>query len=417
MTEDAREVETHRVEISVSTMVKLVLVLAACWLVVRLSTVALVLTTSLMFVGLLSPMVERLEARGVRRGAGITIVFSVLFAIVLVVVTLTIPEVLAQGGALVEQEPVLREQLAQWLAKYRATASIASSLRHLDYTALLGSSTQIALASSVRAAEVVAYGVGAVFLALYMIIDRDRLRGALFAVVPRPHHIRLSRIMANLERIVGGYIRGQAITCLLMGIFMFVLLTIVGAKSALALAVMAAVADVLPYIGIVLVIVPAVLATLSIGPLVAGGVAIAIFVYQEIESRLLMPVVYGRALRLPSSVVLFALLTGGTLMGIVGALLALPVAAAVLMLIEELRVELPGSSETVAQGQQRERDEVTVREYSLRTEGLPVHEAAAIAVEIAVEQTRADESAGADVESLATEVTADPGTNDPAIRP
>ena len=57
--------------------------------------------------------------------------------------------------------------------------------------------------------EVVAYAVSAIFLALYIMIDRDRLRGGLFAVVPRTHHMRLSRVLVNLETIVGGYIRGQ----------------------------------------------------------------------------------------------------------------------------------------------------------------------------------------------------------------
>ncbi len=382
----------HRIAISLGTMVRLVLVVATCWLIVRLLPVVLVLIASLMLAGLLNPVVERLEARGVRRLVGIGMVFSVLVAMGLLVAIFAIPQVLAQGGRLIEQEPLLREQLALWLAKYQVTASIATSLREVDYTALFGSSTQLALASSVRAFQFVAYGVGAVFLALYMMIDRDRLRGALFAVVPRPHHIRLSRIMANLERIVGGYIRGQAITCGLMGVFLYAVLTIVGAEGALALAFIGALADVLPYIGIFFVIIPAVLATLPMGPLVAGGVALALFVYQEIESRFLMPVVYGRALRLPSSVVLIALLAGGTLMGIVGALLALPVAAAALMLVDELRVELPGSGETAAHEQQRERDEVTIKEYALRTEGLPAHEAAAIAVEITIEQSRSDET-------------------------
>ena len=68
--------------------------------------------------------------------------------------------------------------------------------------------------------------------------------------------------------------------------------------------------------------------------------------YEEFESRFLVPRIYGRALRLPSSVVLVALLAGGTLMGIVGALLALPVAAAMRMLVDELRVELPGEVQT-----------------------------------------------------------------------
>lgn len=372
----------HRIEITARTMFTLVLVVAACWLLLHLAPVLLVLITSLMLVGSLSPAVEWLEARGVRRGFGIALVFTILFAVALLLITLTIPEVLTQANSLMEQEPVLRERLATWLSKSRVTSSLASSLRQIKYSALLGSSTQVALSTSVRIAEIVAYGVGAVFLSLYMMIDRDRLRGALFAIVPRAQHIRLSRITLNLERIVGGYIRGQFITCVLMGMFMFILLTAFGVKSALALAVLAGVADVLPYIGIFLVLGPALLATLSLGPVVTTTVAIAILIYEEIESRLLVPMVYGRALRLPSSVVLFALIAGGTLMGIVGALLALPVAAAILMLIEELRVELPGQSESIEKEQQRERDVVSEQEYTLRTEGLPVLEAAAIAVEI-----------------------------------
>ena len=380
----------QRVEITARTMITLVAVLAACWLLLRLAPALLVLVTALMLVGLLSSIVERLEARGVRRHLGIALVFTVLFAIVLMLITLTIPEVLSQGSAFLEQEPILREELASWLAQKRLTAPLAASLRHINYGALFGNSAQFALAASVRTAEGVAYGVGAVFLALYIMIDRDRLRGALFATVPRAQHIRLSRIMTSLEHIVGGYIRGQAITCVLMGVFTFILLTAVGVKTALALAVIAAVADVLPYIGIILVIAPVVIATLPMGLFVSGGVAIAIFVYQEVESRLLMPLVYGRALRLPSSVVMFALLVGATLMGIVGALLALPVAAAIVMLLDELRVELPGYIETPEKELQRERDDVNEQEYLLRTERMPVREAAAIAVEITDEQTRVD---------------------------
>jgi hypothetical protein len=96
----------------------------------------------------------------------------------------------------------------------------------------------------------------------------------------------------------------------------------------------------------------------------AGGVSSepphdGMLVYEEFESRVLVPVVYGRAMRLPSSIVLLSLVVGTTLLGFAGTLLALPVAAAILMLIEELRVELPGE-----------------------TEGMPAEQAAAVAVEM-----------------------------------
>jgi predicted PurR-regulated permease PerM len=210
---------------------------------------------------------------------------------------------------------------------------------------------------SLRVFIVVAYGLSALFLGLYIIIDRDRLRGGLFALVPRSHHIRLSRIMMNLETIVVAYIRGQMVTCLLMALFVFGLLKACGVENALAIAAFAGLADVLPYIGPILSVGPAVLAALSRGPVVAVVVLVLMLAYEEFESRVLVPRIYGRALRLPSSVVLFALLVGGTLMGILGALLALPVAATVMMLIEELRVELPGEQEQPVDTRQREADD------------------------------------------------------------
>ena len=188
--------------------------------------------------------------------------------------------------------------------------------------------------------------------------------------------------MMNLETIVGAYIRGQLITCLFIAIFSFVLLVVCGVPNALALAVFAGIADVLPYIGAILSIAPMVIAALVRGPVVVTVVLLIMLVYEEFESRVLVPRIYGHALRLPSSIVLFALLAGGKVMGILGALLALPVAATVMMLIDELRVELPGKQERVSDVEQRVRDERAEKEYLRRTVGVPVEQAAAIAASI-----------------------------------
>ena len=167
-----------------------------------------------------------------------------------------------------------------------------------------------------------------------------------------------------------------------MALFVFGLLKVCGVENALALAVFAGLADVLPYIGPLLSVGPAVLAALSRGPVVVVVVLVLMLAYEEFESRVLVPRIYGRALRLPSSLVLLALLAGGTLMGILGALLALPVAATVMMLIEELRVELPGEQEQAVDTQVREADDRGEEEYERRTEGVGAEQAAAIAVEI-----------------------------------
>jgi predicted PurR-regulated permease PerM len=375
-----------RFELSPKTLVVLVLVVASLWLLIRLWPVLLVLIVALLVAGTLSPAVRWLEEKGVRRGFGIAIVFTVFFVLALLVAFLTIPTLMSQGVALLDNEPALRRRLANHLARFPVSAPVATWLRGIKADWLTGAFGGTGFDFSLRVLGVTAYGLSALFLGLYIIIDRDRLRGGLFALVPRSHHIRLSRIMMNLETIVVAYIRGQMLTSLLMALFTFGLLWACGVENALALAAIAGLADVLPYIGPFISVGPAVLAALSRGPVVFVVVLVFMLAYEEFESRVLIPRIYGRALRLPSSVVLFALLAGGTLMGILGALLALPVAATVMMLIEELRVELPGEQEQPVDTLMREADDRGEEEYERRTAGVGAQQAAAIATEISRER-------------------------------
>lgn len=389
----AHQPRVVRFELSLKSLFIVLGLLAGVWLVVHALPVLLVLVTALMLVGALNPLVVWLEQRQVRRSFGIFLVFAIGTVLAVTLLVFTVPTIIAQVKSLAEHESGIRETLAGYLDQSRVTAPLAESLRQVRYPELLKSSQAGLLSLGLRLGEIVAYLVAAVFLAFYMMLDRDRLRGALFAVVPRRHHIRLSRILLNLGTIVGGYIRGQLLTCFLMGAFILVLLLACGVPNALAIAVFGGVMDLLPYIGIFLTMGPAVLAAMSQGPAVAVTVFVLMLVYEELESRVLVPLVYGHALRLPSSVVFFSLIVGTALAGLVGALLALPLAAAMLMLVEELRVELPGEAvqpEDVAQ--QREDDRIE-QEYERRVEHMPAVVAAAVAVEISGERKKAEVAA------------------------
>jgi hypothetical protein len=110
-------------------------------------------------------------------------------------------------------------------------------------------------------------------------------------------------------------------------------------------------------------------------------VTVLMFLYQEFESRILVPRVYGRVLRLSPAIVIIALLIGGTLMGILGALIALPIAAGVQMVVRELRVELPG--ESPQDDTSRIRDEKAEDIYEQLAEGATAADAGVIASELA----------------------------------
>jgi hypothetical protein len=144
----------------------------------------------------------------------------------------------------------------------------------------------------------------------------------------------------------------------------------------------------LPYVGALLSVGATVAAAHSSDPTIIIVVLVLMLTYEELESRVIIPRIYGRALRLPSSVILFSLLTGAVLLGIPGALFSLPVAAAVLMLIEELRIELPGQRERTEDVEARERDDRSEEEYERRAEGMTAEQAAAIAIEISTDRNK-----------------------------
>ncbi|WP_170842848.1 AI-2E family transporter [Pseudomonas panipatensis] len=384
-----------RIELSARTLILLALIIPGLWVLNRILPVVLVLVSALIIVGSVSPAVRFFEARRISRGLGIAIVFSGLMLASVLFITLTIPALIAQVSSLVDQQAAMRERLAGWLEGFHLTNPLADMLRELRVGDLVTLSVSSVLELSGSVVAIFAYILSAVFLALYIMLDRDRLRGGLFLLLPMSHHVRLSRVMLNLETIVGGYIRGQVITSACMALFVFALLTACGVSNALAIAVFAGAADILPYIGSLLVLVAVVGVTLSKSFTVTSIVLLLMLAYEEVENRLIVPHIYGRALRLPSSVIFFALLAGGVLLGIPGALLSLPVAAALLMLIQELRVELPGQQEQAADVTTRKSDERGEAEYERRSEGMPAEQAAAIAVEIATDRHKEERSSPA----------------------
>ncbi|WP_306591130.1 AI-2E family transporter [Geothrix sp. 21YS21S-4] len=376
------------------TLVSAGLIAAGVWVLGRMLPVILVLLAALMLVGTLGPIMRWLGNRGLSRNASIAVVFSALLLGILLFGLLTAPALVTQAGAFFDHEPVLRGRLAERLSRSRLTLPLAEVLQTVRYGDLVKAGAAHAVDLSTRIVVAGAYVVSAFFLALYIMVDQDRLRGGLYALVPRNHHIRFSRILLNLEAIVGGYIRGQLVTSALMAVFVFLLLVGCGASSAtsIAVAIFAAVADVLPYIGPFFAVGAVLLAVASKGPVVLLIALVLMLVYEEMESRLLLPRIYSRTLRLPSSVVFFSLLAGGTLLGIVGAFLALPVAAAIRMLTRELRMEMPGETETPRDVQAREREARCTEEYARKTAGMRAAEAAPIALALAGSY-RSEESA------------------------
>jgi predicted PurR-regulated permease PerM len=347
-------VHTVRVELPLRSVLSVVAVGAALWLLVRLWQVLLVLLVAGVLAGTLNPLLDWLEARRLPRPLALGVILLVLLLPLVGLGALVVPQLAGQASETAAAAPALQERLAATLAGVPALAPLAAAVRGATVDQAIGPLAAGALPLAGQAAGAAGLALVAVVLAFYLLADRERVLGYLYAQLPRRYHVRTARVLLDMETAVGGCVRGQALTSVLIAAYVFTVLSLAGTPNALALAVVAALADLVPFVGGVLVLAPTVLATLGVGPGPALAVGTAILLYLWFVSQVLVPHVYGRTLRLSPVAVTVALLAGGTLLGIVGALLALPLAAGVRVLIEDLRIELPGEQSGEAAERARE---------------------------------------------------------------
>lgn len=370
-----------RFEIAPRSIALILATIAGVWLAYELWVVELMLVVALILAGTFNPLIERMEQRGIRRGYALAIFCVALGVVVALFVFLTIPPLVDQIAQMVQAAPATRTRLIAGLSEHRFTMPLAHVVQGAGVEQTFSRIEHYLLGYSSQAAQVIGYGATTLVLSIYLLADGKRAQGVVYAIVPRDYHMRLARILQNLERIVGGYMRGQLITSAAIGAFTFLLLLVCHVPNALSLALFAAIVDVIPFIGGLMVITPAVLSALPHGLPVAGVVLAALLVYMEFESRILIPRIYGQMLRLPSTVIILALVAGGTLMGVLGALLALPIAAGLLMILEELRVEMPGDDSEDPRA--RARDAKLEATYEQMSAGATPPEAGEIAKNLA----------------------------------
>lgn len=381
----------HRIEITPLSIVYVLAAAVAVWLAMQLWIIGLLLVVTLVFVGSLNPVVTSLEKKGMPRMRALLLVFSALAIVGVLLLVLTIPPFVEQVSRIAQDAPAHRLHLIALLERNPQTVPLARAVRDAGLQPLIDRLQETLLGYSGTAVEVVGYGVTTLFLAFYLLADGKRTQGALYAVVPRDFHMRLARILHNLEVIVGGYMRGQVITSAAIAAFTFVLLVACGVPNALSLALFAGLTDVIPFVGGFLATGPAFLSALPRGMPIAVGVLLALGAYQEFENRVLVPRVYGRALRLSPAMVVIALLAGGMLLGVMGALLALPIAAGLQMILAELRVDMPGDDSDDPNA--RARNDRTEATYEKMSAGSTAPEAGQIASGLAQENREADATA------------------------
>jgi predicted PurR-regulated permease PerM len=317
-----------------------------------LSTILTYIGAALFLALGLEPAVGALERRGLPRWAAILVVITGVAALAAALVLAVVPIIVDQVTQLVEEIPNIVEQVnsVDWIERLQEqfpllaideiSAQVSAGLTDFftnpdQLSELLGGVWQVAIAIGGGIFAVVIV----VILTLYFTASLDSMKRATYQLVPASKRARFADLTEQITQSVGRYVIGQVTLAAFNGVLSFIFLSIIGAPFPAVLAFVAFMFSLVPLVGTLTGSIIIVLVCLIPGlgsPLTALVAAIYYLVYMQVEAYLLSPRVMNRAVKVPGALVVIAALAGGSLLGILGALIAIPVAASALLIIKQV---------------------------------------------------------------------------------
>jgi predicted PurR-regulated permease PerM len=308
-------------------------------LLAGLSQVVTLLVISLFLALGLDPVVRWLQRLGLRRASAVLAVFVGVLVVFGGIVAVVAPPVVQEAGELAAAAP----DYAQSLLKNHTLRRLDDQYGVVDeVTKRLksGALWTSVFGGVVGAGKAVLSGFFSAFtvlvLTMYFTASLPSVKASAYRLVPRSRRQRFTVLAEEISRRVGGYVIGQISIATINGVCSFVMMSIVGIPYPAVLAVTVGVLGLIPMVGATLGAVIVVVVAIFDSWTATIVVAVYYLVYQQVENYVITPRVMNRTVAVPGAVTVIAALAGGTLLGILGALMAIPVAAGLLLIYQEV---------------------------------------------------------------------------------
>jgi predicted PurR-regulated permease PerM len=297
---------------------------------------------ALFFAIALSPAVDWLQERGIRRrGYAVALTSLAVAGVITLIGWLVIPPLVDQVNDFARKVPDYIDDLTEGRGrlgfletKYHIVERIREAVEEGGASKVFGlSGTAISITKSVL--TMVAAVITIIALTYFMLLEGPTWLNRFYSLFSPPTEKRLRSIFGDIGKAVGGYVTGNLFISLIAGVSSGLVLWIMDVPFALALGLLVAILDLVPLVGATIAaIVCTTVAFLATDSIWSGIVVLIFFVvYQQIENHLLQPLVYGRTVQLSPLIVLIAVLIGASLAGVLGALGAIPIAGALQVLV------------------------------------------------------------------------------------
>ena len=310
--------------VSVRTLVTAALiVLGIVALVAFLATIigiVLVVLVAIVFAEGIRPLVAELQRRRIPRAAGILIVYIAVLAFIAVMVLLLVQPIVSEASSLARNFPAYQEDFLRWFTgveqQFHFNVDVAKQV-----------------SSVIGAAQNVLFAIGGTIFSILWLVSSDRLKVFTVDLFPEAHHELIVDIFREMGFRMGGFLRAVAINSLAVGLVVGVACWLMGLPDPVILGIFAGLTAAIPMVGGIVGVIPAVLLGFTISPAYPILVLAVLLVIQLVDANTVVPMVMNRVVSLPALGVVLALLVGGAVQGLIGALLAVPVAAALQVLL------------------------------------------------------------------------------------
>lgn len=314
----------QRIDISHRTIIFIALFIISLWIIYLIRGLLIILFVSIIFVSALSPLVKFLIKLKLPKVLSIAIAYVFIVAAVAGLLVSILPPLIEQTNKLISASPAL-------IAQFFNITNIDRSVFSSEITSISKNLFSITLSLFDNLLTIIFVLV----LTFYMLLEQENLETRLASLF-KSREERVRRSLTKIEDKLGAWLQGQLILSLVIGVLSYVGLTILNIPFALPLAMIAGIMEVIPVIGPIISALPAIFLAFTVSPILSVAVAVMYLIVQQLENHLIVPQVMKRAVGLNPLIVILAIAIGSRLLGIAGALLAVPMAAVVQIIASEI---------------------------------------------------------------------------------
>lgn len=318
--------------------------LVTLYVLYQVRSILLLFFGAVLFASTVRPVVLKLSTRGIPPLVSILVIYLAFLAAITGIAIVLFPTLILSVQDLLNSQTTILLAIEEALQRIQTFAASGVGVQlptlHLSELQTYLEQFKTSAQSNFQAIlldsfQILSEALILFVMAFYWFTDRERLEELALKMLPLRQREKFLSVFGEIETTLGAYVRGQTILCFTVGLFTFIALTALGVRSALALSFFAAVVEAIPMIGPFIGAVPAILIALLDSPEKALLVIVAFIVIQQIESQILVPKVMERQVGLSPLFVLLALTSGNLLGGLLGAVVAIPIAAALKIIVRE----------------------------------------------------------------------------------